>query len=134
VPAGAASYRLALTTARTSEEWRWATRTETVWSFRSSTTASAQKLPLLRIDYDVPADLSGYVSGRHRVGLSASGGRIAGAEVSFDEGRTWRPVSVTAGKAAIPASTGSVSLRVHAVGAGGVAVTQTVIRAYGASR
>jgi subtilisin family serine protease len=134
VPAGAASYRLALTTARTSEEWRWATRTETVWSFRSSTTASVQKLPLLRIDYDVPADLSGYVSGRHPVGLSASGGRIAGAEVSFDEGRTWRPVSVTAGKAAIPASTGSVSLRVHAVGAGGVAVTQTVIRAYGASR
>jgi hypothetical protein len=131
VPSAAATYRLALTTARASEEWHWATRTETVWGFRSATTASAQPLPLLRIDYDVPADLSGYVSGRHRVGLSVPGGRIAGAEVSFDEGRTWRPVPVNAGKATIPAATGAVSLRVNAVAPGGATVTQTVINAYG---
>lgn len=143
----AARYRLDLTTRRASEEWRWATRTETSWRFGSARPAGdeARPLPLLQVDYQVPADLRGEVSGRHehRLGLTlrqpagvpAPKGTSLRVEVSFDSGATWRSVPVrgsgTRYTALVPAGTGAVSLRVHAADRAGNVVDQTVIDAYG---
>jgi subtilisin family serine protease len=147
--AAPARYRLDLTTERGGEEWLWATRTETSWEFRSGRPAAGRTEPLslLQIGYAVPADLTGYVSGRHphllgltlwhQEGLPAPRGTTLRVEVSLDEGAKWRSVPVIRHgdgyRALIPAGYGSVSLRVHARDAAGNAVTQTVIRAYGLS-
>jgi hypothetical protein len=147
VPAAPGAYRLELTTSRSEEEWIWATRTETAWDFRSArpTGTLAEPLSLLQVDYAPPTDTAGRVSGqhphllgitlRHQEGLAAPRGAAVRVEVSFDEGTTWRQARVigkgNSVRATIPAGTGSVSLRVHASDAGGSAVTQTVIRAYG---
>ena len=145
--AGDAAYRLELRTARGGEEWRWATRTETVWEFRSARPAAddAVPLPLLQVDYDAPTDLAGWVSGRHphfleldlwrSDGLPLRTGAAVRVEFSFDDGASWQSAQVVkAGgtfRARIPAGTGAVSLRVHARDDAGNAVTQTVIGAYG---
>ncbi|WP_435055672.1 S8 family serine peptidase [Micromonospora aurantiaca (nom. illeg.)] len=145
--AGPARYRLDVTTARSSAEWRWATRTETAWEFTSARPSgdAARPLPLLQVDYRVPADLRGEVPGRrkhtvgltlrHPAGLPAPAGTTVRAEVSFDGGRTWRTAPVrgsgTRFTAEVPAGRGTVSLRVSARDRSGSTVTQTVIDAYG---
>ncbi|MBX7266410.1 S8 family serine peptidase [Micromonospora sp. Llam7] len=141
-----AEYRLALTTERGGEEWAWGTRTETVWQFRSGQRSGgdARPLSLLQVDYAAPVDLTGRATDRpHTVGLTVrhqdghatAKGTSLTAEVSFDEGATWRSVRVTghgnAYRASVPAGKGTVSLRVRATDRAGNAVTQTVIRAYG---
>ncbi|MFG3708732.1 S8 family serine peptidase [Micromonospora sp. NPDC047670] len=143
----AARYRLDVTTRRSSEEWRRATRTETSWQFGSARPAgdAAQPLPLLQVEYQVPADLRGEVAGArgHRLGLTlrqpagvpAPQGTRLRVEVSFDAGATWRSVPVrgsgTRYTALVPAGRGAVSLRVHATDRAGNAVDQTVTDAYG---
>ncbi|MCM0678421.1 S8 family serine peptidase, partial [Micromonospora phytophila] len=104
--AAPARYRLDLTTRRASEDWRWATRTETAWEFTSArpTGDGAQPLPLLQVDYRVPADLRGEVAGgrphqleltlRQPAGVPAPTGASLRVEVSFDSGATWRSVPV----------------------------------------
>ncbi|GAB3536715.1 S8 family serine peptidase [Phytohabitans suffuscus] len=145
--AAPAAYRLELTTGRVDEEWQWATRTETSWEFRSTRPAAGrtEPLPMLQVDYGVPADLNGFVSGRHphligltlwhQEGLRAPRGTTLRVEVSLDEGATWRSAPVIRHgdgyRALVPSGTGSVSLRVHARDSAGNTVTQTVIRAYG---
>jgi subtilisin family serine protease len=143
--ADSGAYRLELSTQRESDEWQWASRTDTAWEFQSARTDRATPLPLLQVDYEVPADLTGHVSGvkahqiglslRHQDGLPAPVARHVGVDVSFDDGATWQPAAVkSVGKrlvAQIPARAGTVSLRVHAEATDGSAVTQTVIRAYG---
>ncbi|WP_446213978.1 S8 family serine peptidase [Micromonospora sp. IBSANI012] len=144
---GAARYRLDITTQRSSDEWRWATRTETAWQFTSArpTGDAAQPLSLLQVDYQVPADLRGEVPGGqpHKVGLTlrqpagvpAPTGVGVRVEVSFDGGHNWRTVPVrgsgTQFTATVPAGRGAVSLRVHAADRAGNVVDQTVIDAYG---
>ncbi|MEV6377063.1 S8 family peptidase [Micromonospora musae] len=144
---GPARYRLDVTTGRSSEEWRYATRTETAWQFTSARPSgdAAKPLPLLQVDYDVPADLHGEVSGRkaHKLGLTLrqpSGvagptGTSLRVEVSFDGGHRWRSVPVkgsgTRFTATVPAGHGTVSLRVRAGDRAGSTVEQTVIDAYG---
>ncbi|MFC0507053.1 S8 family peptidase [Micromonospora costi] len=144
---GSARYRLDVTTQRSSDEWRRATRTETAWQFTSATPAkdTAQPLPLLQVDYQVPADLRGEVRGNrpHQLGLTlrqpagvptpeGTGVRV---EVSFDGGTTWRAAPVkgsgTRFTATVPAGHGTVSLRVHAADRAGNSVDQTVVDAYG---
>ncbi|MFC6022029.1 S8 family serine peptidase [Plantactinospora solaniradicis] len=141
-----AGYQLVLNTERGGEEWTWGTRTETVWQFRSGQRSGddARPLPLLQVDYTAPVDLTGRATGRqHTVGLTVrhqdghatAKGISLTAQVSFDEGATWRSVRVTghgnAFRADVPAGKGTVSLRVRAADRSGSAVTQTVIRAYG---
>ncbi|NES16529.1 MULTISPECIES: S8 family serine peptidase [Micromonospora] len=144
---GAARYRLDLTTRRSSDEWRWATRTETAWEFSSArpTGDAAQPLPLLQVDYRVPADLRGEVAGGHPhpvgltlrqpAGVPAPTGAAVRVEVSFDGGSSWRAVPVrgsgTRFTAQVPAGHGTVSLRVHARDGAGNTVEQTVLDAYG---
>ncbi|MGK5443797.1 S8 family serine peptidase [Micromonospora sp. URMC 105] len=145
--AAAARYRLDLTTRRASEEWRWATRTETAWEFTSARPAgdAAQPLSLLQVDYRVPADLRGEVAGgrphqleltlRQPAGVPAPTGTSLRVEVSFDGGRSWRATPVRGSgprfTAVVPAGQGTVSLRVHARDRAGNTVDQTVVDAYG---
>ncbi|MEU8301734.1 S8 family serine peptidase [Micromonospora sp. NPDC048909] len=145
--AESARYRLDLATRRSSDEWRYATRTETAWQFTSARPAgdAAKPLPLLQVDYQVPADLRGEVRGgtshklgltlRQPTGVSAPTGTSLRVEVSFDGGKKWRSVPVhgsgTRFTATVPAGRGAVSLRVHAGDRAGNTVDQTVIDAYG---
>jgi hypothetical protein len=72
----------------------------------------------------------------HQTGSAAGRATAVTAEVSYDDGHTWRPARVRgAGDHRVatlrhPAGPGFVSLRVHASDAGGNAVTTTVVRAY----
>ncbi|MEV0621678.1 S8 family serine peptidase [Nonomuraea sp. NPDC050404] len=134
---GDAEYRMELSTTRTSENWRYATATETKWTFRS---AGDGPLPLLGVDYEVPADLEGRV---HRtlpvkIGFTAEKARRLTAELSYDDGKSWRKLAL------IPLGRGryttlvshkatdtGVSLRVTATGDSGSRFEQTVTRAYG---
>ena len=131
--AGPARYRLELTTHRESEEWQFATRTETAWEFTSSTVDGVRPLPLLQVDYQVSRHGLG-LRLRHQDGLPSPRGTKVRVDVSFDDGATWTPTRVwghgTKYSVAVPSGKGPVSLRVHASAADGAAVTQTVIRAY----
>ncbi|MCF0097154.1 S8 family serine peptidase [Micromonospora sp. MH99] len=145
--AGAARYRLDVTTRRASDQWRYATRTDTSWQFTSARPAgdAAVPLSLLQVDYRVPADLLGTVPAnrphqlgltlRQPTGVAAPTGTSLTVQVSFDEGVTWRPAptrgSGTRWTATVPAGRGTVSLRVHATDRAGNSVDQTVLRAYG---
>ncbi|WP_238010193.1 S8 family serine peptidase [Dactylosporangium sp. AC04546] len=138
VPSGPAAYRLVMSVGRGSDEWTIGTRTETVWDFHSGRTDRTTALPLLQVDYGVPADLTGTVPGRpHLIAIRVPGASGVTVEVSFDEGADWQRAFVAgaAGSyvAIVPGGKGSVSLRVHASDRAGNAVTQTVIRAYGLS-
>ncbi|GAA1563865.1 S8 family serine peptidase [Kribbella sancticallisti] len=145
---GDAAYKLELSTERkdTEGEWNWGTSTRTVWDFRSNT-ASADKaaaLPLLQVGYDVPVDLYGRVAPKpHLVGFTvqqqagapAARSTSLQAEVSFDEGKSWRQIVAVGARgryvAVVPAGNGSVSLRVVAGDGLGNKVSQTMIKAYG---
>ncbi|MGW5555990.1 S8 family serine peptidase [Micromonospora sp. NPDC003944] len=145
--AGAARYRLDVTTGRSSADWRYGTRTDTAWEFTSARPVgdTARPLPLLQVDYRVPADLHGTVrgTGSHQVGLTlrqpagvpAPTGTSVRVQVSFDGGVTWRNArtvgSGTRYTATVPAGRGTVSLRVHATDRAGNTVDQTVLQAYG---
>ncbi|TDD56948.1 peptidase S8 [Nonomuraea terrae] len=135
-----AEYRMELSTTRTSEDWRYATATETSWTFRSARPEGTQPVALLGVDYDVPADLEGNVRRTVPVplGFTARNARTVTAELSYDDGRTWRRLPLaplgrgrfTTLVAHRSTDTG-VSLRVTATGANGERFQQTVTRAYG---
>jgi len=146
VGAGDAAYRLELDAERrTSDDWLWGTRSTTAWEFRSRRAAGTTLLPLLQVDYAVPADLEGRVLGRvphllgltvrQQPGLPAPQGVQVRADVSFDDGATWRQVPVLGHGAkvvaVVPSGKGAVTLRVRAQDKAGNKVDQTVVRAYG---
>ncbi|WP_184753619.1 S8 family peptidase [Streptosporangium album] len=145
---GKATYRMELSTKRSSEEWTYATETSTAWTFGSARPKSgSEPLPLLGVDYTVPADLNGRVRRTLPVPLdfsvrSTAPGlalRQVTAELSYDDGKSWkRLVLLPRGRdrystlVSHQASRGQyVSLRVTAKDAAGNAVEQTVLRAYG---
>ncbi|GAA2393542.1 S8 family serine peptidase [Nonomuraea africana] len=146
---GKAAYRLELSTKRSSEEWTYATETDTAWTFTSARPKSGtEPLPLLGIDYSVPADLNGQVRRALPVSLDLSvrstapglALREVTAEISYDDGKSWkRLVLRPRGKAHYSTLVshhqagkgGHVSLRVTAKDQAGNAVEQTVLRAYG---
>ncbi|MET9822759.1 S8 family serine peptidase [Streptomyces sp. NPDC006349] len=150
VPPGAADYRLRLRTSRTSDDWRYATATDTAWSFRSGSTTGATPLPLLQVDYRVPADAHNSVGPRrahrldltvrHQDGLPAPRGVGARVEVSYDDGAHFTAVptrargggsfTATVVKPARVRADAFVTLRVTARDAAGNEVRQTVTRAY----
>lgn len=151
VPAGAAEYRLDLTTERDTEFWQTGTRTSTSWTFRSGTAAKKTLLPLLQVDYGVPADLGNTVGGgkrhdigltvRNQDGLAAPTGVRLKVEASFDDGRTWKGqvrvkdcgrdrFTATIERPGDRRDGGYVTLRVTATDKAGNSVRQTVERAY----
>ncbi|SEE25043.1 S8 family peptidase [Jiangella alba] len=151
-------YRLELGTERRRPDWRFAPRTDTAWTFRSERPAAGAGavLPLLQVDYEVPAGLDNRVPARpparlaftvrHPDGL-ADPPRIVRmrAWVSYDDGGRWTPLAVRRDGDGGGGGGGGVrwtaeergrggeyvSLRVEAADADGNTVTQTVERAYG---
>ncbi|GIM96136.1 S8 family serine peptidase [Paractinoplanes toevensis] len=129
IPAGAAGYRLELTTAREGNEWQYARSTNTEWTFRS---AKAGPLPMLQVGYAAPVSLTGTATTwPHLLGISVPGARTVSVQLSADEGVTWKSALVLGGAVVVPAGRGTVSLRVTATDRDGNSVKQTVLRAYG---
>ena len=126
-----ATYRLEVSTVRSTPEWLYGTSTETAWTFRSQRAENAV-LPLLNVDYGVDTDLN---SKAHRVSLlSFEPSRAANvrAWLSYNDGRTWTELRLDRRHQAIVwHQQGFVSLRVQATDRDGNSVEQTVLRAYG---
>lgn len=142
VGAGPATYRLEMTVERSSDTWQFATRTDSAWTFRSQ--RGDGQLPLLQVDYSVPADLNNKIAAGSRVSVGLSARHQNGpttakfkAWVSYDDGKAWREVTVDRhGRAVIDhprlgQTNGFVALRVQGADAAGNSVEQTVLRAYG---
>ncbi|MEJ3747195.1 S8 family serine peptidase [Actinomycetes bacterium KLBMP 9797] len=142
VPAGEAAYRLVMSAER-GAPFALSTKVDVAWTFRSAHTGATAALPLWAVRFAPPVDQRNAVpAGRVvRVPMTVSAqpganvGRLAGGtvEVSFDDGASWAAVPVRDGAALVrhPAGSGFVSLRATATDAGGNAVEQTIIRAYG---
>ncbi|MFJ4467228.1 S8 family serine peptidase [Streptomyces sp. NPDC089424] len=149
VPAGDAEYRLDLATSRTSENWRFGTRTHTSWTFRSDTTTAKAVLPMLQLDYDVPVDVHNAVGSRRehtlglgvrmQDGLAAPSGVTVEVEASYDDGRSWSRATTTRKGSGFTAiverpwrvhGDAYVTLRVTATDAAGNSVQQRIDRAY----
>lgn len=149
---GEGEYRLDLAVDRTTPEWRTSVSTRTSWSFTADRPVVGERelLPLVQLDYDVPADARGAVPGgrlasfdvtaRHQDGID--GRRIKEMEVSasFDDGASWQDAVVTRWwdggyrvwlrHPDVGDAGGFVSLRVQAWDDAGNSVDQTVKRAY----
>ena len=147
-----ATYRAELSVERTAPFWTMSTDSDTAWTFRSAPPAEGvtAAVPLLLADYDVgvldalnraprgsfPID----VAIHRQQGAPAAAITDARLWASFDDGGTWRRVDLTdrgggnfTATVAHPAAASRkfVSLRLQATDAGGSAITQTIIRAYG---
>ncbi|WP_236030688.1 S8 family serine peptidase [Paractinoplanes lichenicola] len=118
VPAGKATYRLDLATARGGDDWLYGTSTSTSWTFKSGAEGT---LPLLQVSYGVSPVLTVKVPGAQRVSVATSA----------DDGRTWKPALMLGPVVVVPGGRTPVSLRVVASDKSGNSVEQTVIRAYG---
>ncbi|MFI7426565.1 S8 family peptidase [Micromonospora sp. NPDC049836] len=147
VPAEAGDYRLAATF-HSDPEFTLSTVVDAEWTFRSGHVSDGElvKLPLTAIRYTPELDIDNRApAGRlfaipisldRQVGAAPGRTRTLTVEASFDDGRTWQPLTVRrTGERAVawvhnPAGSGFVSLRAAASDTGGNTVTQTVIRAY----
>jgi hypothetical protein len=135
VPASPATYRLELSTARSTSEWLYGTRTETAWTFRSQRVEHAT-LPLLGVDYAVDTDLTNEADRVTRLGFTPRFRNVVNVDawLSYDDGRTWTELRLDRRhQATVHHKHGNsfVSLRVRATDRDGNAVEQTVLRAYG---
>ena len=153
VPSGTLPYQLVLDASRPAGEWRLSTRTHTEWDFVSGPTSGItfEPLALLEFDYHLETDLRGDAKAgttqdiELTAGPQAGGGPDVGTvvsgtlEVSYDDGATWQPVSLSAdaagkwtGKLRLPKQpSGFVSLRASAATDAGWRISQEIIRAYG---
>jgi subtilisin family serine protease len=144
VPDAGGSYRLSAHTSRDVHWWPLATTVSAQWTFHSAVADDGKPLPLLTARFDPAVDLrnrapgggtfsfASYVErqGADRVQITAYK-----VDVSYDDGRSWQPATVTrAGnhwtvRVRHPAE-GYASLRATATDAAGNSVRQTVLRAY----
>ncbi|WP_204357818.1 MULTISPECIES: S8 family serine peptidase [unclassified Streptomyces] len=139
VEAGEAAYELT-TTARLRPELSGTSSTVTAtWWFRSKETSGRTALPASVVRFGAHPALDGTLPAGRTVrfpvtvqGPAAAAPARPRVEVSYDEGRTWRPVRVHDGEAAVrtPAKGGSVSLRGTVADGAGNKAEVTVIRAY----
>ncbi|MFI8521091.1 S8 family peptidase [Streptomyces sp. NPDC085481] len=152
VPAGKLPYRAVLDAERPGDVFRLSTRTHTEWTFMSDTVDSDffEPFPVLNLDYRLESDLHGDVKAHatQEIALkpvSMGRGTVPGTvttvrlDVSYDDGATWRKVTVT--KRADGNWTGSfkadgkpggfLSVRASAGTDSGFSVKNEIIRAYG---
>ncbi|RLP96170.1 peptidase [Micromonospora sp. BL4] len=147
VPAAKGDYRLAATF-RSDPAFTLSTVVDAEWTFKSGHVSDGDlvKLPMTAIRYTPELDIDNKAPAGRLFALPISLDRQVGAapgrttsltvEASFDDGRTWRKLSVLrSGEKAVawvhnPAGTGFVSLRSAAKDTSGNTVKQTVIRAY----
>ncbi|MET0491849.1 MAG: S8 family serine peptidase [Actinoplanes sp.] len=113
---------------------RLATSTRSVFTFRDPAKVfTVRAAPRLDADDAVPSGTTRRVP---LTALNQAGDPVRvqrlGLDVSFDDGKTWKPATVSGGFATVrhPAGRGFVSLRVHGTDTGETETTQTVIRAY----
>ncbi|MFE0427150.1 peptidase S8, partial [Streptomyces sp. NPDC058953] len=140
VPAEDAAYTLATTVERPVGIERIATRVETSWTFRSARAAAPTELPLSTVRFGARAGLDSTApAGRVQLFPVTVQGAAAGTnlkslttEVSYDEGRTWKPLTVVQGWAAVtnPAAGKGVSFRAEVVDRQGNRSSVTVVNAY----
>ncbi|MFI9559254.1 S8 family peptidase [Nonomuraea endophytica] len=150
LPAGTGRYTLTASVRRDVPHSTLSTGVESVWSFRSATTAGERPLPLLAVRYS-PEGLD--TSNRAKAGgvtrLPLRVERNPGSasakvvsirlEMSADEGANWRPVPVIRigrdWRAVLtnPSAPGFVSLRAAVTDSAGDTLTQTILRAYAVS-
>lgn len=146
-PAAAGRFRLEVTGARTAGA-EVSTAVGAVWTFRSGHVTGDRpvRLPLLTVTFAPAVDDAQRMPAGRRVSVpvavtgqpGSETGRIGRptVEVSFDDGRTWRPAPVVdaggglAAQITHPAGTGFVSLRATAADDRGNTVEQTIVRAY----
>ncbi|MDF6045549.1 S8 family serine peptidase [Streptomyces sp. JH14] len=139
-------YRLVVDTSGVTTLGPWSTSTRTEWRFLSGDVTSAQKIPLVQLDYDVDVDAEGWADRRTDLTISPSvlGGSVPEDEVasltleiSYDDGATWQKQGVKEKKGAwsaslkAPSGADSVSLRVNAEQDNGGGITQSITRAFG---
>ncbi|MGX1267491.1 S8 family peptidase [Streptomyces phaeoluteigriseus] len=152
VPAGNLPYRAVLDVERPGDVFRLSTRTHTEWRFMSDTVDSDffEPFSVLNLDYKLESDLHGDIKAdaTQRIALkpvSMDLGTVPGTvtevklDVSYDDGATWRKVTLTKGADGYWAGSfraaekhdGFVSLRANAETDSGFSVTNEIIRAYG---
>jgi subtilisin family serine protease len=147
VPAETGDYRLAATF-RSDPVFTLSTVVEAEWTFKSGHVADGKlvKLPMTAIRYSPELDVDNRAPAGRLFAIPVSLDRQVGAapgrtkaltvEASFDDGKTWRKLTVLRiGEKAValvhnPSGTGFVSLRSAATDTGGNTVKQTIIRAY----
>ncbi|MEU0048360.1 S8 family serine peptidase [Streptomyces sp. NPDC006309] len=147
-PAGEHTYTVVTDTALDAGRWPLATRGHSEWTFRSAATPEDHwtALPLINLACRLGTGLAGTVPGGRRTPVTLRAEYVADAqgtgtlgggrlEVSYDAGRTWRPVPLTGrdaswqGTLAVPRTATDVSLRVSAHDDRGGSVTQRIVRA-----
>jgi subtilisin family serine protease len=144
VPPEQSTYRLEVTTSRSVDWWPLSTSVSAAWTFRSSAAGEGAALPLLTVRFDPAVDLRNRAPGgtafRFPATVNGSGARVTSlaVDVSYDDGRTWTPATVTRSGvrwsvAVNHPATGYASLRAKATDANGNTVTQTILRAYALS-
>ncbi|MFC8616063.1 S8 family serine peptidase [Micromonospora purpureochromogenes] len=147
VPAETGDYRLAATF-RSDPAFTLSTLVDAEWTFKSGHVGDGElvKLPMTAIRYTPELDIDNRAPAGRLFRIPVSLDRQIGAapgqttsltvEASFDDGKTWQPLTVRrSGEKAVawvrnPAGTGFVSLRSAATDTSGNTVKQTVIRAY----
>ncbi|MEH1058303.1 S8 family serine peptidase [Micromonospora sp. CPCC 206171] len=147
VPAETGDYRLAATF-RSDPAFTLSTVVDAEWTFKSGHVGDGElvKLPMTAIRYTPELDIDNRAPAGRMFAIPVSLDRQVGAapgqttaltvEASFDDGKTWQPLTVRrSGEKAVasvrnPAGTGFVSLRAAATDSSGNTVKQTVIRAY----
>lgn len=160
LPARKSTIQLTLTANRATSDLPYPTSTETVWTWKSAQesgvtipsawecgnwTQKCDSEPLLSLNYTVAGEnLTGDApAGTQVVKIGVSGQQLSAtpkvtsvaAEVSFNDGSTWQPVSIlgegATRYAVFTADAGSrVSLKVSAADTAGSSITETIIRGY----
>ncbi|MFD6180013.1 S8 family serine peptidase [Streptomyces goshikiensis] len=137
VPAGDAAYKLTTTTQLRPELSGTSSKVTATWWFRSKETAAPTALPVSSVRFDARPGPDGTLpAGRTATFPVTVQGPAAAApvtaQVSYDDGYTWQPLPVTAGKVSVrtPAKGAAVSLRATVTDGSGNKAEVTVIRAY----
>lgn len=145
VPAAAARYRLDAEGTCHLSDWRVSTTVKSSWTFNSGHTGKATALPLIGVRY-LPRldDYNRAPAGRpfsfgvrvdREPGSSQAPLKSLAVQASYDDGKTWTPVTLKAEGGQWTATVrnpakGHVSLRAIGQDAQGTTVNQTIMRAY----
>nr|WP_190156358.1 S8 family serine peptidase [Streptomyces litmocidini] len=140
VDAADAEYRLTTSVERPAKAAAASTRIEAGFTFRSKRVAATTALPVSTVRFAAPVDLASRLPehGSVRVPVTVQGSaagtnlKSLTVSVSYDDGKTWRPVKVVDGAVSVksPAKDGGVSLSAEVTDKQGNTSTLTVHNAW----